>query len=89
MQSRKMSLIETVANIGIGFLISLLTARVVFPQYQCSAVFQITLIFTMVSIVRSYAIRRFFNWCNTWQTNSGLRQELSNENLKGKDMSKE
>jgi hypothetical protein len=93
MQTKKMSLIETLSNTTIGFLISLLTARLVLPQYDCSAAFsatfEITVIFTVVSVVRSYAIRRFFNWCNSWQTNSGSQQERLKKNLSDRDMSKD
>lgn len=86
MQTKKMSFIETLTNTGLGFIISLLTTQVVLPQYKCSvtfsATFEITLIFTLVSIVRGYAVRRFFNWCNSWQTNWAKQQERLKERLR-------
>jgi len=90
MQTKKMSLIETLTNTGAGFLISLLTTQLVLPQYKCSVTFsatvEITAIFTLVSIARGYAIRRFFNWCNSWQTNSARQQEPSKEPSKDMGM---
>lgn len=91
MQTKKMSLIETLTNTGVGFLISLLTTQVVLPHYECSvtfsATFEITMIFTLVSIVRGYAIRRFFNWCNSWQTNLARQPEPLKRRSKDMDMS--
>jgi hypothetical protein len=59
-----MSALETGTNIAVGYGLSLLTAWIVLPLFG----FDITLgqnmaiggIFTVVSIVRSYALRRVF-----------------------------
>lgn len=65
MQSRLHSFLEATANILIGSLISLLVQRLVFPLYgiqiTLSQDIQIVAIFTVVSIVRSYVLRRVFN----------------------------
>jgi hypothetical protein len=65
MQTRLQSLIESWANVAIGYLIALAAQLIVFPLYDIeismSQNIQIGLIFTAVSIARSYALRRLFN----------------------------
>lgn len=66
MQSRLHSLIEQLLNIGSGFLISLCVWEfVVKPIWNIETSFvenlQITVLFTVVSLARSYAWRRAFN----------------------------
>jgi hypothetical protein len=83
-----MSILETLINTGTGFIISILTTQIVLPQYDCPVTLEqnmgITTIFTVVSIVRGYAVRRLFNWYATWQMNSARRRGLSNAPLKDK-----
>lgn len=69
MQTRLQSLTEQLINIGTGFLVSLLVWEfVVKPVWDLQTDFvenlQITLLFTVVSIARSYAWRRIFNRLN-------------------------
>jgi len=65
MQSRLSSFIESMANVLIGYFVSLLVQLVVYPLYGAPFTFsqniQIGLIFMAVAIVRSYVIRRWFN----------------------------
>ncbi len=65
-QTRRMSLIETVAGVAIGFTVSVLASMVVYPAFGHSFTLSqnigITLIFTALSIARGYLVRRFFNW---------------------------
>ena len=64
-QTRLGSLIEVLFNIAIGFAINWVANIYILPLYG----FQITggqafsmgLIFTVISVVRSYVIRRWFN----------------------------
>lgn len=60
-----MSLVESCTNIAVGYLISVATNYVVLPLfgYQTTVVesFQIGAIFSIVSIARSYILRRIFN----------------------------
>lgn len=64
-QSRLGSLIEALANIAIGFGINLVANLIVLPRfgYQVTVgdAFGIGVVFTAISIVRSYVIRRWFN----------------------------
>jgi hypothetical protein len=63
-QSRRMSLIETCASIAIGFVVSVIITELVMPAYGHQVTLadniQITLIFTVASIVRGYVVRRLF-----------------------------
>lgn len=65
-QSRLHSLLETLASIAIGFVVSLGITAVVLPAYGLPVSWgdnvQITAIFTVASIIRGYAVRRVFVW---------------------------
>lgn len=65
-QSRRWSLIESIANVGVGYIIALAAQYAIFPIFGIYVPFMehvaIALCFTVVSIVRSYYFRRFFNW---------------------------
>jgi hypothetical protein len=64
-QTRLSSLIEAVINVAIGFVVSLVITAIVLPAYGHPVSWgdnlQITGIFTIASITRSYAVRRWFN----------------------------
>ena len=66
MQSRMMSAVEASANVAIGYLVSVAANLLILPLfgYDVSVAnsFAIGLAFTAVSLVRSYALRRAFNW---------------------------
>ncbi len=63
-QSRSMSMVEAVANVAIGFGVAIGTQFLVFPLFgiEIAAGSHLALsgIFTVVSLVRSYALRRLF-----------------------------
>ena len=65
-QSKRASMIEALANVAIGYSISVAANMVVMPAfgYQVTAAqaASMGLIFTVISIVRSYMLRRAFNW---------------------------
>lgn len=65
MQSRLQSLIEAWANVIAGYFIALATQIIVFPLFGMTVSLgqniQIGLIFTVVSLARSYCLRRLFN----------------------------
>ena len=64
MQSKKLSLIESVTNTAIGFGISLAIQVTLFPLMNIPVTFGqnifITIVFTGASIGRGYVVRRFF-----------------------------
>lgn len=63
-QSRLMSLVESLANVLVGYGVAVATQMAVFPLFGLAVTVTenllIGLIFTVVSIVRSYALRRGF-----------------------------
>jgi len=64
-QSRKMSAVESAANVAIGYSIAVASQMVLFPLFGLEVTFQNHLVlggfFTAVSLVRSYTVRRLFN----------------------------
>lgn len=64
-QSKLGSLIEAWANIGIGYVVALLSQIAVFPLFgihvPLSTNLWIGAWFTVISLVRSYVLRRWFN----------------------------
>ena len=63
-QSRLMSLVESVANVLVGYGIAVITQIVVSPVFGLQASLAHNLgvgaVFTVVSIARSFALRRVF-----------------------------
>ena len=63
-QSRWMSLVEAVTNVLVGYGVAVATQWAVFPLFGLYATLQenlvIGLIFTAVSLVRNYLLRRAF-----------------------------
>ena len=64
-QSRIGSLIETMMNVAIGLLVSVIANQLVFPRFgfhpSLGENVAISLIYTAISIARQYLLRRFFN----------------------------
>ena len=65
MLSRWMSFMEAVTNIAVGYGVAVLTQIVVFPMFGLHASLDQNLLlgglFTGMSLVRSFLIRRLFN----------------------------
>lgn len=64
-QSRLRSATEAVTNVVVGFVLSAMVTAIVFPMFgypiRLADNLAISAIFTVVSILRSYALRRLFN----------------------------
>lgn len=64
-QTRTMSAVESVANVLAGYGIAVLTQTLVFPLFDIHVNLadnlSIGAVFTAVSLVRSYALRRLFS----------------------------
>lgn len=64
-QTRTMSAVESAANVAVGYGVAVATQAAVFPLFGLHATatdhLLIGLVFTAVSLVRSYALRRVFN----------------------------
>ena len=65
MQTKYQSIIESLTNILIGYLTALLSQVLIFPLFDIDVTFQdnllIGLYFTIISLIRSYLVRRYFN----------------------------
>jgi len=65
MQTRKKSFVESLVNVGIGYGVAVLAQVLIFPWFgiivPLKRNFSIGAVFTVISIVRSYAVRRAFN----------------------------
>ena len=70
-QSRIVSFAEAITNTAIGFGVSLVTWIFVAKAYGIPMTWMtnisITMIFTVVSIIRQYVLRRIFNGRSPWQ----------------------
>ncbi len=70
-QSRTLSLIESLANVAIGLVVALVAQHFVFPLFGVVITFKENLgiagIMTVVSITRSYLLRRLFNSFWFWR----------------------
>ena len=66
MQTRLGSLTETISNLVIGFFVSMVVNGLLLPYMGHHVTIRenliIVLVFTVVSVIRSYSLRRFFNW---------------------------
>ena len=65
MQSRFNSFLETTANITIGYLVALLSQLLIFPHFGINLPLSSNLLiggwFTLISFLRGYILRRWFN----------------------------
>lgn len=65
MQTRTWSALETIASTAIGLAVSIAASLVVYPLHGHSFTLaqnaSIAAIFTVVSIIRGYFVRRLFN----------------------------
>jgi hypothetical protein len=63
-QSRVMSLVESVANVFVGYGVAVVTQILIFPNFGLHTTLAQNLkmgaVFTVVSIARSFALRRLF-----------------------------
>jgi hypothetical protein len=63
-QSRLMSLVESIANVAVGYGVAVVTQILIFPIFGLHTTLAQNLkmgaIFTVVSIARSFALRRVF-----------------------------
>lgn len=63
-QSPLMSLIEAITNVIVGYCVAVVTQMLIFPLFGLQTTLGQNLamggIFTIVSLLRSFALRRFF-----------------------------
>ena len=65
-QSRRLSLLEAVTNVAVGYVLAIATQIVVFPAFGLQASLgdnlAIGAVFTGISLIRSYTLRRLFEF---------------------------
>ena len=65
MQSKRESMIETLTSVFVGWLIGVILNLTILPlfNYNITVVdsLLVSLVYTVISVVRGYLIRRFFN----------------------------
>ena len=63
-QSRTMSLVEAIANVIVGYGVAVLTQILIFPIFGLHTTLtqnlKMGVVFTVVSVARSYVLRRLF-----------------------------
>lgn len=73
-QSRTMSLVETLTNVAVGYGIAVIAQILVFPLFGLLTTLGENMamgaIFTLVSIARSYCLRRTFDGLRMSRKNS-------------------
>lgn len=78
-QSRIMSLVESLTNVVVGYGIAVATQILVFPLFGLSTSLVENMamgaIFTVVSIARSYTLRRIFEASSTKRASKSMRPE--------------
>lgn len=65
-QSKRGSAVEAFINIAVGLIVSVIANHLIFPLFgfvpSLGQNVAITAIYTGISFVRSYCLRRAFNW---------------------------
>jgi len=65
MQTKKQSLIESFSNVTVGFVITMVSLHIIFQvlgiENNSGKNMIITIYLTVLSILRNYFIRRYFN----------------------------
>lgn len=80
MQSKLASFIEAWASTAFGYVISVIAGQFIYPLFDSGITLTdnmgITLIFTILSLTRTYFTRRVFNWLHVrQQVKARLRQQ--------------
>jgi ABC-type maltose transport system permease subunit len=65
MQTKKQSFIESLINVTVGFLVTIISLHIIFPllgiENHSGKNTLITIYLTILSILRNYVLRRYFN----------------------------
>ena len=77
-QSKLMSFAEAWVNIFVGYGVAVFSQTLIFPLFGIHLPLHDHLLmggfFTVVSLVRSYCLRRFFNWLHVRNYNKHAEQ---------------
>lgn len=77
MQTKLQSFIETKTNMITGIGINYVANIYILPKFfgvslTISEYTELTLIYTVLSFIRHYVLRRIFNWYNTRRNNANI-----------------
>ncbi len=65
MQTKKQSFIESLVNVSIGFCITMVSLHIIFPilgiENNSGKNIILTIYLTVLSVLRNYVLRRYFN----------------------------
>ena len=65
MQTKKQSLIESITNVIIGYIVAVISNIAILPLFGVNLTFGDSLLigvwFTVISLIRGYCVRRYFN----------------------------
>lgn len=64
-QHKHHSALESIIGTLVGFIMSLAIGYAVYPHFDMklhSSIIFVTTLFTIISLVRGYYVRRLFNW---------------------------
>lgn len=68
MQTKRQSLIESLANVALGYLVTLAASPLIYwiceVEINPAKMGAVTFAFTILSVIRSYAVRRLFDRIN-------------------------
>ena len=74
-QSKEDSFLEAATNVALGFVLALVTQAIVYPLFGISTTLategSIAVIFTVLSLARSYLVRRAFERFGCRNTDAG------------------
>jgi hypothetical protein len=75
-QSRLMSMVESIANLVVGYGVAVITQILVFPVFRLQTTLAQNMVmgaaFTVVSLIRSFALRRLFEAIRERSINTGI-----------------
>lgn len=76
MQLKKHSLFEAITNIFVGYTVNMLANFVIFPLWGWSITIrqniEIGIVYTVISLIRSYLLRRAFTHLTERSINEGI-----------------
>ena len=65
MQTKKQSLIESITNVLIGYIVAVASNAAILPLFGVNLAFGDSMLigvwFTVISVIRGYCVRRWFN----------------------------
>lgn len=66
MQTKTQSMEETCVTVGIGYCVAMMSQFIIYPFFDLTVTVSQNMViagwFTVISLIRSYWVRRFFNW---------------------------